>query len=79
MSVNESKSPSFGVSLLAVAVIIAILMVGILALHVDLHILLILGLISTTLIGMSQGISFTRFADGMASGVTRTPYRQQTL
>ena len=66
MSGNETKSPSFGVSLLAVAAIIAILMVGILLLHVDLHILLILGIISTTLIGMSQGISFTRFADGMA-------------
>lgn len=71
MSENEGRSPSFGVSLLAVAAIIAILMVGILTLHVDLHILLILGLISTTLIGMSQGISFTRFADGMAAGVTK--------
>ena len=67
MSGNETKSPSFGVSLLAVAAIIAILMVGILLLHVDLHILLILGIISTTLIGMSQGISFTRFAMGASS------------
>ncbi len=71
MSVKESKTPSFASSLMVLAAIVVILMVGILVLHVDLHILLILGLIATILIGFSQGISFGRFTDGMAAGVTK--------
>ena len=71
MSSSECKAPSFGSSFLALIAIIAILMVGIIVFHVDLHILLILGLLSTILIGMSQGIGFGKLSDAMAGGVTR--------
>lgn len=71
MSESTNKLPSFGSSLLSLVVIVAILMVGILTLHVDLHILLILGLLSTILIAMSQGFSFEKLSGAMAGGVTR--------
>ena len=71
MSNSEGKVPSFCSSLLVLTAIIAILMVGILVFHVDLHILLILGLLSTILIGISQGICFGKLSDAMAGGVTR--------
>lgn len=68
---NDAKAPSFAVSLLVLAVIVGILMFGILVLKVDLHILLILGLFSTVLIGMWQGMSFESLFSSMSSGVIR--------
>ena len=68
---NEAKAPGFGVSLLVLAIIVGILMLGILVLKVDLHILLILGLFSTVLIGMQQGMSFESLFSSMSSGVVR--------
>ena len=68
----KAEARALGVSLLAVAAIIAILDGGysgccmLICTYCSFS-----ALISTTLIGMSQGISFTRFADGMAAGVTK--------
>lgn len=68
---TSNKAPGFGISLLVLVLIVGILMVGILVLHVDLHILLILGLCSTLIISMTQGVSVTKVMEAMHNGVTR--------
>lgn len=65
------KNPSFGAGLLVLAIIIAILIIGILVLKVDLHILLILSLFSSIVVGMFHGMNFEDISNAMTKGVTR--------
>ncbi len=71
MSNYEPKVPSLGASLFVLFSIVAILMIGIIVLHVDLHILLILGLCVSIFVAMAQGMSFEKISTAMAGGVTR--------
>ncbi len=68
---RERKSPSFIAALLVLGIIIAILMVGILVLKVDLHVLLILCVLSTSLIAIAHGMTFTEITAAMTQGITR--------
>lgn len=70
-SENEKRTPSFGQSLFVFASIVAFLIAGIMWLHVDIHVLLILGLTVATLVSMKLGYNFEELTDGMKNSVSR--------
>lgn len=63
--------PSFGAALLVFLGIVAILIVGILVLKVDLHILLILGIVLAGSVASLQGYKMDDLIDAMKVGVDR--------
>ncbi len=70
---NESKfkAPSVGLSAFVFLSIVAILIFGIMVLHVDIHVLLIMGLIVTSIVSFTLGYSFEDLVDGMKHSISR--------
>ena len=71
MSEETVRRPSFMAALLTFLSIVAILIIGIFALHVDLHILLILGIIVTALVAKKIGYKWEEIQAAMGHGVSR--------
>jgi|LGVE01.1.fsa_nt_gb NhaC family Na+:H+ antiporter len=70
-NVTEKKMPSFGASAFVFLSIVTILIFGIMVLHVDIHVLLILGLIVTSLVSFKLGYTFDDLIDGMKNSISR--------
>ncbi|MCT4593300.1 MAG: Na+/H+ antiporter NhaC [Anaeromicrobium sp.] len=68
---NEVKRPSFGASLSTFLGVVGILVIGILAFKMDIHILLSLGLIYTCFMAKSAGFTLDEIFDGMADSVKK--------
>ncbi len=65
------KAPSFGQSLFVFASIVAFLIAGIMWLKVDIHVLLIMGLVTTSLVSFRLGYTFDDLVDGMKTSIGR--------
>ena len=68
---NIQNKPSCLDSIVVLLGIVSILMTGIFILHVDIHVLLILGLILTCLVSYKCGYSLDEMIDGMKLSVSR--------
>lgn len=68
---RAKRTPSFLVSLLVFASIVAILITGIMVFKSDIHVLLIAGLVVTSLVSMALGYTWDDLVDGMKTSVGR--------
>lgn len=68
---EQVKRPSFGAALATFLCIVAFLIIGIFALEVDLHILLILGICVTSLVAIKVGYTWNDIQVAMGKGVSR--------
>lgn len=69
LDLSKDRKPSFGQALTVLLGIISILIVGILGFGLDIHVLLILGLILTCFVAIRVGFSFDELVDAMKDGL----------
>lgn len=71
MDNNTKKLPEFSASIFVLLSIVAILIVGIMVLGVDIHVLLILGLVVTVIVSFRLGYTFDDLMEGMKTSIGR--------
>lgn len=68
---TKERKPSFGAAAGVFLGIVAILIVGIVVLKVDLHVLLVLGLILSAVVAWKHGVTWDEMQRGMAHSIKR--------
>jgi len=69
--VKEKKLPSIGISAFVFLSIVVILIFGIMVLKVDIHVLLILGLVVTSMVSFKLGYTMEELMEGMRMSISR--------
>ena len=68
---SKAIRPSFSLALIAMSLIVGFLIVGIMFWKVDLHVLIILGIISTSVISVAIGYTWTQVQGAMTRSEER--------